>query len=83
MMNWRGNEVGVIQANGVVEKQVPPPEAPDPKRRFDRSDQVDRGRHTPREEERLGAPRSASATPARHWKEKTSSARRSAPWQGR
>ena len=30
-----------------------------------RPGQVDRGRRTPREEERLGAPRSASATPAR------------------
>ena len=39
--------------------------APAPKRRFSRSGQVDRGRRTPREEERPGAPRSASATPAR------------------
>jgi hypothetical protein len=56
---------GVIQVDGVGEKQVPPPEGPAPKRLFSRPGQVDRGRRTPREEERLGAPGSASATPAR------------------
>ena len=43
---------------------MPPPEAPAPATAFWRAGQVDRGRRTPREEERLGAPRSASVTPA-------------------
>jgi hypothetical protein len=55
---------GLRKVKSVVQKQVPPPEAPAPKRLFGRVGQVDRGRRTPREEERLVAPRSASATPA-------------------